>query len=80
MYITLTFSPEKEAALLKHAAAAGTDPTNFILDAVEEKLEEEIDSSAAIPYEPWRDEFRSWISRQRSRNPQFDDSRESIYE
>ncbi len=81
MSITLTLSPEKQAELERRAAAAGTDLKSFILEAVQEKLEERNGSSTEMaPYEQWSAEFRSWIASQRSRNPQFDDSRESIYD
>jgi hypothetical protein len=34
----------------------------------------------ALPYEEWRRAFHSWINSRRSRNPHFDDSRDSIYD
>lgn len=34
---------------------------------------------AAMPYNQWREKFRAFVARQTSRNPDFDDSRESIY-
>jgi hypothetical protein len=81
MNITLPLSPEKQAELERRAAAAGTDLSSFILEAVREKLEDRNGSSAEVlPYEQWRGEFRSWIAGQRSRNPQLDDSRGSIYD
>jgi len=81
MNISLPLSPENLAELQRRAAAAGTDLPGFILEALQEKLSERNGSSAEIlPYEQWHKEFRSWIAGQRSRNPKFDDSRESIYD
>jgi hypothetical protein len=81
MDITLTLSPERNAELEKLAAAAGTDVTGFILDAVVERLEERSGSPAEdLPYEHWKNDFHSWISSHLSRNPGFDDSRDSIYD
>jgi hypothetical protein len=80
MQITLTLAPDKLTALQQRATASGTDLAGFILDAVEEKLEEPNGPvTQLVPYEQWREEFRSWITSHRSRNPQVDDSRESIY-
>lgn len=81
MNITLPLSPEKFAELERYAAAAGTDLPRFILEAVQEKLEERNGSSLeTASYEDWHREFRSWIAAHKSRNPQFDDSRESVYD
>ena len=81
MNISLPLTAEKQAELERCAAAAGTDLSKFILDAVQEKLSEQNGSTAEmVPYDQWHREFRSWIAGQHSRNPQFDDSRESIYD
>jgi uncharacterized protein (DUF1778 family) len=81
MEITLNLPPEKKAELERHAAAAGTDLTSFILDAVQDRVEEQNGSTAlALPYEQWTREFHAWIASQPSRNPHFDDSRDSIYD
>jgi hypothetical protein len=81
MNITLPLSPERQAQLERSAAAAGIDLSSFIMEAVDEKLDERNGSSAEpVPYEQWLGEFRSWITGRRSRNPQLDDERESIYD
>lgn len=81
MSVTLGLSPEKQAELEQRAAAAGTDVTRFILDAVQERLEERDGSSVeSVPFAQWRGEFRSWIASHASRNPQFNDSRDAIYD
>ena len=81
MSITLPLLPEQQAELERRAAAAGTDLTNFILDVVQEKLGEPAEGSTGdLSYEQWSSKFHAWIARQRSRNPNVDDSRESIYD
>lgn len=81
MKLTLPLSPEKQAALEQLAAVEGMDPTTFILQVVQEKLDEgDGQSISTAPYEQWRAEFRSWVASHRSRNPQFDDSRDGIYD
>ena len=81
MNISLPLSPEEQAELERCAAAAGRDLPAFILEAVQEKLEDRNGSSAEmVPYEQWRAGFRAWIVGHRSRNPQFDDSRGAIYD
>jgi len=81
MDIILTVSSEKRAELEQCAAANGTDLTSFILDAVEEKLAGcDGPSTDVPPYERWNADFRRWISSHQSRNPSFDDSRDSIYD
>ena len=81
MNITLTLSSEKQAELQRRAAAAGTDLASYILDTVQETLDERNGSSVEqAPYEEWSGDFRAWIAGHRSRNPQFDDRRESIYD
>jgi hypothetical protein len=80
MNITLNLSREKKAELEERAAAAGTDLQSFILEAVEEKLEEKDGSIAQLPYDQWSGEFRSWVASHPSRNPAVDDSRNSIYD
>jgi hypothetical protein len=80
MSVTLTLSPDEQAALEQRAAAQGVDLNAFIRDALHAKLEQENGTPALVPYHQWRVDFHSWIAGQKSRNPQFDDSRESIYE
>ena len=82
MHIDLEVSPEQASLLKRQAAAAGLDLQSFILTAVEEKLgpaESQPDNAGALSYEQWKREFDDWRSRLRTRNPHFDDSRESIY-
>ena len=51
------------------------------LDVMHEKLQAGNGASAGSPpYEQWSNDFRSWIASHPSRNPHFDDSRDSIYD
>ena len=79
--ITLALSPEKQAELEQRAAEVGLDVAAFVTTTMEEKLREDgRDLSGQIPSDQWEEEFRRFIANQRSRNPHFDDSRESIYD
>jgi hypothetical protein len=80
MDVTLSLTPEKKAALERRAADAGTDLIGFILDAVDARLDERDALPAMRPYEEWSRDFRHWIDGHGSRNPHFDDSRDSIYD
>lgn len=75
-------SPEDQAELEKRAAASGRDVAAYIFDVVRQELatDENGPAHAAVPYDEWHREFRDWVARHRSRNPRFDDSRESIYD
>jgi len=81
MTITITLPLETEERLRAQAKATGQDITMFVMDALNEKLSESNDSSGShVSYEQWHAEFRNWIARHASRNPNFDDSRETIYD
>jgi hypothetical protein len=41
---------------------------------------EQESSVMTMPFEQWQMQFRRWLASHQSRNPQFDDSRESIYD
>ena len=79
--ITLNLSPAKQTELEQRAAAAGTDVASLILNAVDRQLEESSGESREGPcYDVWCEEFRRWVAGHRSRNPRFDDHRDSIYD
>lgn len=81
MNITIALPSEKQAELEHRAAAAGTDLASFILSAVQDKLDDYNGASGEeVPYEQWSSDFRAWIAGHSSRNPRFDDSRDSIYD
>ena len=81
MSITLPLTPEASAELEQRAAAAGTDVASYVLDAVREKLAEGDDvPGQQLSYDEWSGEFQKWLASHPSRNPHFDDSRDSIYD
>jgi hypothetical protein len=80
MTITLQLPPELEEKLKEQARVTGKDPEEIALDALQVNLSEVEISTSKPSIEKKLKEFHAWVSRQRSRNPNFDDSRESIYE
>ncbi len=78
MTLTLHLTPELEAKLRELSVSTGRMPEDLALDAIQENLAEE-PSTPPIPYEEWARLFDAWLRDQRSRNPNVDDSRESIY-
>jgi hypothetical protein len=81
MTITISIPPNTQRELEQQALAAGTDVTSFVLGAVQEKLAEKNgDADTQRPYDEWSRDFHAWVAGQRSRNPGFDDSRDSIYD
>ncbi len=82
MSVVLNLPPDKEAELRRRAAVTGKSVEELVLTAVDHELEERGGGSSTeeLPYERWSEEFRAWIASRRSRNPHFDDSRESIYD
>jgi hypothetical protein len=81
MTITITLPLETEERLRAQAKATGQDITVLVIDALNEKLGASSDASASIvPYEQWRADFGTWIASHASRNPSFDDNRETIYD
>lgn len=80
MSITLILPPDKQSALERLAAASGSDVLTVILEAVEDKLNDRTGGEVELPYPQWHEEFQAWIASRRSRNPHFDDSRESMYD
>ncbi len=81
MTITITLPPETEERLRAQAEATGRDISALVVDALQERLGESNDpASDVVPYEQWHVEFQKWVASHTSRNPNFDDSRETIYE
>ncbi len=79
--IQLNLSAEKQAALEKRAAAAGMDVTSFVWTAIEDQvMERDAPTLADAPYEEWKREYDAFKATLKPRNPNFDDSRESIYD
>jgi len=75
----LHISKETEAAIQARAAAAGFGTTEeYILDLIETDMPAE--SPPEESRAEWLKRFDAFVARQRSTNPHFDDSRESIYQ
>jgi hypothetical protein len=73
----LNISEEVEHRLRDKAASAGYQNVEaYILDLVDEDM---TDSPSTKSHEEWLKKFDALMARQVSRNPNFDDSRESIY-
>ena len=83
MSITLQLSPDKQSALERLAEAAGTDVSSYVLRVVQEEIDERDESEyspSKLSSEQRRARFHAWLKKQTSHNPNFDDSRESIYD
>ena len=80
MNLTLSLSTEEIAELQRRAAAAGTDVKSFLLHVVPDTDDAGEFNVSDVPYEEWKHDFRSWVTRHQSRNVNMDDSRESIYD
>ena len=80
MNLTLSLSTEEIAELQRRAAAAGTDVKSFLLHVVPDSDDAGEFTASDVPYEEWKHDFRSWVTRHQSRNVNMDDSRESIYD
>jgi hypothetical protein len=79
MTIVLHLSPEMEAKLLEHAAAAGKRPEDLALNALEEQLAVEPPVAESRTPQQWVADFRRWAESHRRLPVEADDSRESIY-
>ncbi len=80
MNLTLLLSTEEIAELQRRAAAAGTDVKTFLLHVVPDMADAGEFTVSDVPYEEWKHDFRSWVTRHQSRSVNMDDSRESIYD
>jgi hypothetical protein len=78
MNLMLHLPPETEARLREQAARAGKPVEVVALEALQEKLDAELESPI-LPADEWVIQFDAWVESHRSRNPSFDDSRGSIY-
>lgn len=79
MNLLLHLTPETEAKLKQRASLAGKQVEDVVLEALAEQLNGEPVSGPTLPIEAWLQEFDAWVSGHKSRNPDVDDSRESIY-
>lgn len=80
MTLQLTLPQDQQAELERRAAAEGVEPAEYVLKVVQERLKEpEEPAPRKMSHEQWKRRFRKWVESRVSRNPHFDDSRESIY-
>lgn len=80
MTLQLTLPQDQQAELERRAAVAGIEPAEYVLQVVQERLKEpERTPRRKMPYKKWKRLFDKWVKSQVSHNPNFDDSRESIY-
>ena len=79
MNLSISVPPQFEAKLRERAEAIGEDVESFVLIALQEKLSSDMDSLAILSSDQWLAAFDDWMRSRTSRNPNVDDSRESIY-
>ncbi|QDU28198.1 hypothetical protein ETAA8_32980 [Anatilimnocola aggregata] len=81
--IQVNLSPDREAVLAEAAAETGSDVSEYIWQAVQARIAER--NALLAPgdqrsREHRKREYRAFIEQQTSHNPNFDDSRDSIYD
>lgn len=79
MNLTLQLPPETEEKLKEQANLAGRSLEDFALEALHDKLAAEPLLTPVLSSEDWLRQFNAWVSGHATRNPRFDDSRDSIY-
>lgn len=80
MNLTLNLLPQQAAELQRRATAAGTDLETFLLNLIVEAESAEEPIATDLPYDRWRLEFQRWLKGHQPRNPNLDDTRESMYD
>ncbi len=60
------------------ALQAGFDSVEAYLRHLLSDMEPRQGDPAGMPYDEWQNKYRAFVARQKSRKPNFDDSRESI--
>jgi hypothetical protein len=79
MTIVLQLPPDTEALLRDRAEREGVAPETLALETLRAGLGDEEPSVPILSSEAWLAEFDAWIAGLKPGNPNFDDSRESIY-
>jgi hypothetical protein len=77
--VQIELSDDLANSVRSKAIQAGFDSVEANLRYLVDQQEPETDQTTAVPYERWREQYWAFVGRQISRNPNFDDSRESIY-
>lgn len=81
MTIRIDLAPQLEQWLREQAAAAGVDPTRYVLLLLEQHATPAMnqDERQAVPSQSWKTEFDSWLAGVEQVDSFIDDSRDSIY-
>jgi hypothetical protein len=80
MTLTLHLPAETESKLRQQAELSGQDLSEFVLQAVSEKLADaEMQTQPASDNDEWTKKLRTFIARHPVVNHFVDDSRDSIY-
>ena len=79
MTIVLHLPPDTETLLRDRAEREGIPPEAIALAALCDRLDGDAPAAPSLSTEAWLAEFDAWIAGHKPRNPNFDDSRESIY-
>ena len=80
MNVTLSLTEEETAEFQRRATQSGTDVNTFLMKVLRDRIDCNEPDVSSVPYLQWKKDFQEWIARNRSRNPNMDDSRESIYD
>ncbi len=73
----IEISDDMAETIQAKALQAGFDSMEAYLRHLLSEPESWPDDPPAMPYEQWREKYWAFVARQKSRNPNFDDSRES---
>ena len=79
MNLILHLPPDTEAKLNEKARVLGKPPEAVALEALNDRLSEDVVAQPLLPPDEWLRQFDAWVVSHPSRNPRVDDSRESIY-
>lgn len=79
MNLILCLPPDTEAKLREQAGLTGKSLEELALEALQDKLSAEVTPTPVLSPDDWTRQFQAWVSSHSSRNPRFDDSRDSIY-
>jgi hypothetical protein len=75
----LDISDEAAFHLQTKARQAGFESVEAYLLRLVNDQDASLEEPPAMPYEQWKKKYWAFVAHQKSRNPNFDDSRESIY-
>ena len=79
MNLTLTLSLETEVKLREQALLTGKSLEELAIEALQDRLADATESQPLLNSSEWKQHFDTWVNSHASRNPLFDDSRDSMY-